>query len=128
VSLIELAAALLDERELQAGPVALARLVDTFATKHHDGKTLAARWDERPAGQSFVEWYAVYHEDALILNAITDLTLTVLFGALYVDRHVIDASDPAWAFVGRFWSLIESHPVGLSGGTFGHWRYGPGAQ
>jgi hypothetical protein len=128
VSLLDLAAELIADRELVAGPVALTRLIETFTAKHPDAAALVAAWNARPLDGSFADWYAAHRNDAALFDTMTDLALTALFGAVYVKKHVIDASDPAWAFVGRFWALIESHPLALSGGPFGHWRYGPGAR
>lgn len=33
--------------------------------------------------------------------------------------------DPDEYFSGLVWSVIHAHPLGLSGGYFGHWKYPP---
>jgi hypothetical protein len=33
--------------------------------------------------------------------------------------------DPNQYFGGLVWSVIHAHPLGLSGGYFGHWKYPP---
>jgi hypothetical protein len=35
------------------------------------------------------------------------------------------SNDPNEYFSGLIWSVIHAHPLGLSGGYFGHWKYPP---
>ncbi len=41
-------------------------------------------------------------------------------------NHQFDfPADPNQYFSGLVWAAIRAHPLGLSGGYFGHWRYPP---
>jgi hypothetical protein len=40
--------------------------------------------------------------------------------------HLFDfPDDPNEYFSGLVWTAIRAHPLGLSGGYFGHWKYPP---
>jgi hypothetical protein len=41
-------------------------------------------------------------------------------------NHLFDfPEDPNQYFSGLVWAAIRAHPLGLSGGYFGHWKYPP---
>lgn len=41
-------------------------------------------------------------------------------------NHIFDfPEDPNQYFSGLVWGAIRAHPLGLSGGYFGHWKYPP---
>jgi hypothetical protein len=41
-------------------------------------------------------------------------------------KHLFDfPDDPNQYFSGLVWAAIRAHPLGLSGGYFGHWKYPP---
>ena len=40
-------------------------------------------------------------------------------------HHFDFPDDPNQYFSGLVWTAIRAHPLGLSGGYFGHWKYPP---
>ena len=40
-------------------------------------------------------------------------------------RSALTTTTAEAYFEGLLWRAIRAHPPGLSGGYFGHWRYGP---
>ena len=125
--LAALAAVLLDD-EAVVSAKELQGLFAAFAITHGQASALEAAWDAKPNDDPNSTWLAAQSNDDVFMHAATDLVLTVLFGAIYVNKMVASATDPGWVFTGRFWSLIKAHAPALSAGPFGHWSYRPGAQ
>jgi hypothetical protein len=125
--LAALAAVLIDD-ETVVSATELEGLFAAFATIHPQAVALETAFGAKPIAQPNSEWLAERAADAVFMRAATDLALTVLFGAVFVDKVTVNASDPAWAFTGRFWTLTQAHPPALSAGPFGHWAYRPGPQ
>lgn len=127
MDLMTLASCLIADPTLGDVP-AMRRLVDSFAAAHPGVAAIQAANAAKSSSVPLEAWIASQRGTKDFDDLATDLTLSVLFGAVYVDRKVFDTPDPdpAWAFIGRFWSFVAAHPLALSAGPFGHWRYPPG--
>ena len=127
--LAELAGVLIHDGTFSESPEVVS-LVEAFAANHPRAAALAAAWDARPPEVPIAEWLRAQTADLAFKGAATDLSLTALFGAVFVDEKAMDAKPnrPEWAFVGRFWRVVNAHAPALSMGPFGHWAYPPGPR
>jgi hypothetical protein len=127
--LANVAAVLLDDETI-VDAVELRTLFAGFSRVNAGSAALVDAWHERASDESPAAWLERNGSDAAFRRSATDLALTTLFGAVFVDEKVADGAptEPGWAFTGRFWSMIQAHPPALSMGPFGHWAYPPGAR
>ena len=86
---------------------------------------LVARWEARPAGTTESAWLRELRVDPTLRPLMDDLVLSLLFGVPYTAGAAGRAAAPGSYFEGRFWAYVRAHPLGLSGGYFGHWSYPP---
>ncbi len=86
---------------------------------------LLKRWLERPCSTPESEWIRILWADATLQPMLRDLVLSLLFGVPYFQSKIQASATPEPYFQGRLWDYLKAHPLGISGGYFGHWSYPP---
>lgn len=84
-------------------------------------------WQQRPADGAHAWLVAHIWSDPDLKRLCQDLALTLMFGLPYENGAPLQLGDESQRagryFRGRFWNLVGGHPLGVSGGYYGHWTY-----
>jgi hypothetical protein len=84
-------------------------------------------WQQRPADDANAWLLARIWSEPDLKRLCQDLAMTLMFGLPYENGAPLQLGSEAQRagryFRGRFWSMVGGHPLGLSGGYFGHWTY-----
>ena len=113
------------------------QLDEDLATEYYD--RIAKRFDSR-----FSKLLAEYAENGDVANIMSDsqfsevakeITMLWYMSGFRIPKGQDDDGNPKFEelppetpeqyFRGLFWPTVRAHPLGLSGGYFGYWKYPP---